>query len=194
VCEPGTPRPGRSADTTDELFRVIDLRTATIVSEQSAVHTERVDLAAGDEGAGPQGDLGSGAWGELFTYWRNATDIGSGQATAAVRSNDKLHVLGAYSISYTIHVWKMTCVRQEVCNASGTGWVTRRQSLMMSPQPDEQGETARVTVNLEHPDAGRVTGAVLAAIRRLVKDLSDANRQAEDAAKRFEQYCGRRST
>ena len=187
VCTPGQRKPNSERTSTHE-FRVIDIRSATIVSGQSALRTEEVPLGNDGDGDGPTGERGSGAFDELFRYWRDAGDIGAGRARNAVAHDERLQVLGEYRLRYSVRLWTITCTRWEECNAQGTGFVARRR-LMMSESGTAEGETPPATANVPHADRNTVTREVMRVVQALVRDLQAANRAAEQDARRFCDSC-----
>jgi hypothetical protein len=180
VCRPGARKPDNEPITHE--YRVVDLRSATIVG-----HGE-VSLSEGADGNGPSGERGSGAFPELFRYWRDATDIGLGRIRNAVTRDERLQVLGEYSIRYTVRLFTITCTTWEECKADGSGYERRhRAGLVETGQTEEQ--TPPVVADVEHVGGNTVKRQVLKVVTGIGLDLQKANRDAEDAAKKFTADC-----
>jgi hypothetical protein len=124
----------------------------------------------------------------MFQYWRDATDIGAARARPAVARDPRLQVLGDYSLRYTARVYTITCTQWEECDTNGTGW-TRRHSLKMAPTRTEEGKAGPVTAHVEHADRNTVTREVVRVVTGLVRGLKEANRTAEEGARRFADRC-----
>jgi hypothetical protein len=187
VCTPGEPKQSTERTSAHE-YRIIDLRSATIVARHNALRTEEVPLGQPGDGEGPRGERGSGAFGEVYNYWRNASDIGTQRASDKVKRDSRLQVQGDYSVRYTVHVYTLTCRQREECNAQGTGWI-RRGAVSMAYAATEEGETGPRKVEVTNSDVNTVTREVLKVVNEIVSALRAQNQQAEQGAQRFTENC-----
>ena len=96
--------------------------------------------------------------------------------------------MGDYSLRYAARVYTITCTQWEECDKDGTGW-TRRHSLKMAPTRTEEGAAGPVTAHVEHADRNTVTREVVRVVTGLVGGLKEANRTAEEGARRFADRC-----
>jgi hypothetical protein len=180
VCKPGTQK--QESEPITHEYRVMDLRSATIVG-----HGE-VSLSEGADGDGPSGERGSGAFPELFRYWRDATDIGLGRIRNAVTRDERLQVLGEYSIRYTVRLFTITCRTWEECKADGSGYERiHRAGMVETGQTEEQ--TPPVEATVPHADGMAVKRQVLEVLTAMGRELQAANQKAEADAKKFTADC-----
>ncbi len=191
VCEPGTVKPESERSTT-HAYRVIDLRSATIIARHSALDTDKVPLGQGLlDGDGPDGERGSGAFAEMFQYWRDATEIGAGRARNAVTRDPRLQVLGQYSFRYTVRTYEITCTTREECNAQGTGYIRPKGRVSMAAAVLSEEETdPPVTADVQNADHTTVTREIIRVVTGIARELQSKNRAAEEAAKAFTKACG----